>query len=89
MTAKTFSGNLAWFLSIGLLIFLGVSPAATAQSSAASPAPQELFETLKADKNFYLPFFSTPLAGTHERFLSHNGISIYSQSELCCCGLSP
>lgn len=42
-------------------------------------AMHALFETLKADKNFYLPFFSTPLAGTHERFLSHNGISIYSQ----------
>ena len=48
MTAKTFSGNLAWFLSIGLLIFLGITPAATAQSSEPSPAPQELYETLKA-----------------------------------------
>lgn len=48
MTAKTFSGNLAWFLSVGLLMFLGISPAATAQSSEPSPAPQELFETLKA-----------------------------------------
>lgn len=42
-------------------------------------AMSTLFEALKADRDFYLPFFSTPLAGTHDRLLSHNGTTIFSQ----------
>ncbi|MCZ6766014.1 MAG: hypothetical protein O7D32_03695, partial [bacterium] len=42
-------------------------------------AMRALFETLKTDSDFYLPFFATPQAGTHDRFLSHNGIKIFSE----------
>ena len=42
-------------------------------------AMQALFETLKTNTDFYLPFFATPQAGTHDRFLSHNGIKIFSE----------
>ena len=38
-----------------------------------------LFETLKSDKDFYLPFFATPQAGTSDRFLNHNGMKVFSQ----------
>ena len=48
-------------------------------SSENRHAMRILFETLKADKDFYSPIFSTPLAGTHERFLNHNGTTIFSQ----------
>ncbi len=41
-------------------------------------AMRALFETLKTNTDFYLPFFATPQAGTHDRFLSHNGIKIFS-----------
>ena len=42
-------------------------------------AMHTLFETLKTDKDFHLPFFATPQAGTSDRFLNHNGMEIFSQ----------
>lgn len=42
-------------------------------------AMHTLFEILKTDQDFYLPFFATPQAGTHDRLLSHNGMKIFSQ----------
>ena len=42
-------------------------------------AMRTLFETLKADKDFHLPFFAIRQAGTHHRFLSHNRMNIFSE----------
>ncbi len=42
-------------------------------------AMHTFFKALNADKDFYLPFFATSQAGTSDRFLSHNGISIFSR----------
>ncbi|MCZ6766013.1 MAG: hypothetical protein O7D32_03690 [bacterium] len=42
-------------------------------------AMQSLFETLRTDKDFYLPFFATPQAGMRHRFLSHNRMGVVSQ----------
>lgn len=42
-------------------------------------AMRMLFDALKTDTDFYLPFFATAQAGTHDRFLSHNGIKIFSE----------
>ncbi len=42
-------------------------------------AMRTLFKALNADKDFYLSFFATSQAGTSDRFLSHNGITIFSR----------
>ncbi len=39
-----------------------------------------LFEALKAEREFYLPFFSAPVAGTRHRFLTHNRMIVFSQN---------
>lgn len=38
-----------------------------------------LFEALGTEEIFYSPFFAMPQAGTRDRFLSHNGMNIFSE----------